>query len=198
VRIGHFVPAYRQQVHVEVAMSMARDTSWAKAAGVEHCPFWVDASGIARARNLAVDTARRLDCDLLLMQDADCFGLPQVGSALGRLMRSMQSAGAAAVGAAFAVRNGASMNCEPARPGELYDGIVGTGLMLIDMRALAALPRPWFVHRDDETGTRVAVGEDVNFCRLVRAAGHRVSVDYTFPTGHASTEVVGTHADAGR
>lgn len=191
LRIGHYVPAYRQSVHVEVAMSLAREASWCAEAGHVHVPFYTDINGIARARNVAVSTAVRAKCDVLLMQDADTFALPEHGySAIERLLATMLEHEAAIVGAPYPMRNGSVMCCEPARPGEVYEGEMGTGLILIDLRRLADLPRPWFSFAETPDGERVTCGEDIGFCRLAKAAGHKVLVDYTIPTGHAFSVVV--------
>lgn len=187
MRIGHVIPAYGQRVHVQVAMALAREAAWCEANGHTHVPFFVDMIGVDRARNVAVSTALRVQCDLLLMQDADTYALPEHNySAIAALMRH----GAAVVGCAVASRNRDRMNCEPARPGETYEGIVGTGLMLLDLRELAAVPRPWFRYQVAEDGESVAMGEDLYFCHRVREAGHRVVVDYSVPTGHVASVVV--------
>ena len=197
MRVAHFVPAYRATVHAEVALGMAREATWCASNGWEHVPFYTDCNGIARARNLAVREAMRHRCDLLLMQDADGFMIPsaETPSAIGHLWRTMHKADAAVVGAVFVVRNGQTVNCEPARPGETYDGEVGTGLMLIDLRRLDSLALPWFVQRDGADGCSVALGEDIGFCRAVSAIGQRVIVDYSIRTGHASSVVEATRID---
>lgn len=186
--IVHAVPAYRQTVHVEVARCMAQDAMTALDLGWRPAQLWVDATGIARARNLIVDRAVAAGARLLLMQDADTFPLlPQGG--LGRLWSTMQESAAAVVGAAVTVRNGEKMNCEPAKPGEVYPGEVGTAYMLIDLAKLRDLPRPWFVHLDSEDGLSVVCGEDIGFCRDVKALGLPVIVDYGIPMGHAESTV---------
>jgi hypothetical protein len=191
VRIGHYLPAYRQSVHVQVALAMAREASWCASAGHVHVPFFTDINGIARARNVAVATAIKAGCDVLLMQDSDTFALPEHNySAIERLLATMLKHEAAIVGAPYPVRNGETMCCEPARPGEVYPGEVGTGLMLIDLRKLADLPRPWFRFVEADDGSTVTCGEDIYFCRLAKAAGHKVLVDYTIPVGHAFSTVV--------
>ncbi len=195
MKIAHFLPAYRSTVHAEVALSMAREATWCASNDWTHVPFYVDCTGIARARNIAIRTAYEAGCDLLLTQDADCFALPkQTYSAIGHLWRVMHKHEAAVVGAAFLVRNGERVNCEPALPGEVYDGEVGTGLMLVDLRRLHDLPRPWFVQQDNADGSGVSVGEDIGFCRAVKSAGHRVLVDYSIATGHAFSTVSATIA----
>ena len=197
MRIAHFIPAYRGVVHSEVAMGMAREATWCAANGWEHVPFSADCNGIARSRNIAVREAMRHRCDLMLMQDADGFVIASATtqSAIAHLWRSMHKRDAAIVGAVFVVRNGQTVNCEPAIPGEVYDGEVGTGLMLIDLRRLTDLPVPWFVQQDSADGCGVLLGEDIGFCRAVRAAGHRVIVDYSIRTGHASSVVESTRLD---
>jgi hypothetical protein len=164
---------------------MAREATWCVEAGHAHVPFFTDINGIARARNVAVSTAIKAGCDLLLMQDADTFALPAHNySALERLSKTLAEHGAAVVAAPVPVRNGKIMNCEPVRDG-VYDGEIGTALMLIDLRLLADMPRPWFQFQETSDGERVTCGEDVYFCRRTKAAGYRVLIDSTIPTGHA-------------
>lgn len=192
LRIAHLLPAYRATVHPEVAIGMSRDATVCAERKWIHMPFCIDAHGIERVRNTGVRMAVERQADLLLMQDADTFALPPAFGALDPLWQTMQKHDAAAVGAAVVVRNGQTMNVEPARPGESYEGEVGTGLMLIDLRKLADLPRPWFRTELHDDGERVRCSEDIAFCRLLKRAGHRVIVDYTFPTGHGYSSVHAT------
>lgn len=193
MKIGHYVPAYGQRVHVQVAMALAREAAWCEHAGHVHAPFFTDMIGVDRARNHAVKIATGADCDLLLMQDVDTYALPEHNySALERLLETMTEHGASVVGAAYASRNRDRVNCEPAKPHEVYEGVVGTGLMLIDLRRLADLPQPWFRYQVADDGMTVTCGEDLYFCRLAKAAGHKVLVDYTIPTGHVASVVVPT------
>jgi hypothetical protein len=195
-RFAHVIPAYRRMVDIDVALGVARDAGYCVDAGFDHAAFYTDCTGIARARNIAVDTATKAGADFLMMQDADVFVMvnettmakspSKFCSGIELLLQTMKATGAAVVGAAVVIRNGNRMNCEPANPGEYYSGDVGTGLMLIDMNKLAKLERPWFVHQDTPDGLKVLCGEDIYFCRKVRGAGHDVIVDYTFQTGHTS------------
>lgn len=153
--------------------------------------LWTDTNGIARSRNRLVKIARDQGARLLLTCDSDTFPLPPTGG-LGAMWEAMHENRAAVVGAAVPVRNGAKMNCEPARPGEIYEGEVGTGYMLIDLFKLRDLETPWFVHRDTQDGLDVECGEDIYFCRKVRAAGHRVLVHFRLPMGHADQSVSAT------
>ncbi len=195
MKVAHLLPAYRGAVHAEVAIGMSRDAIVCAERGWKHVPFLIDAHGVERVRNMGVRVAYENECDLLLMQDADTFSIKPAFGSLESLHRSMEKHGAAAVGAAVVVRNGERMNAEPAKPGESYEGEVGTGIMLIDLRKLADLPRPWFrtlVRADGET---VQESEDIHFCRLLKAHGHKVVVDYTFPTGHGYSSVHASRVD---
>lgn len=191
------IPAYRQQVNVRTAYSWAQDALTAIQLGWNPMLIWVDNSGIARARNTIVETALKGGARMLLMCDSDTFALSPYGG-LGALWETMQKHNAAIVGAAVPTRNGSRMNCEPARPGETYEGEVGTGLMLVDLHALRDLPKPWFVHKDTPDGLRVECGEDIRFCRHAKAHGHSVIVDFTIAMGHADQHVSATGDDGVR
>jgi hypothetical protein len=104
----------------------------------------------------------------------------------------MSETGAAVVGAAVPIRNGDSMNCEPARPGEIYEGVVGTGYMLIDLVKLRDMPKPWFVCELDEHGIDKVVGSDIGFCRLVQNHGQKVVVNFALSMAHAESAAVAT------
>lgn len=177
------IPAYRQQVNVQTAYAWAQDAMTAMELGWKPALIWVDNSGIARARNVIVETAIKQSARLLLMSDSDSFPDVQEGG-LAHMWQTMQQHSAAVVGAAFVTRNGERVNVEPVKPGETYEGEVGTAYMLIDLWKLRDLPKPWFVHRDTDDGLRVACGEDIYFCRHAKANGHTVVVNYALPTGH--------------
>jgi hypothetical protein len=136
MKVAHLLPAYRGTVHAEVAIGMSRDAIVCAERKWLHVPFCIDAHGIDRVRNMGVRLAYEQGADLLLMQDADTFSVRPAFGSLESLWSTMEKHDAAAVGAAVAVRNGDTMNCEPARPGESYEGEVGTGIMLLDLRKL--------------------------------------------------------------
>jgi hypothetical protein len=52
----------------------------------------------------------------------------------------------------------------------------GMGAMLMRTDVVADLPRPWFRHGLNDQGGDI--GEDVGFCRALRAAGHTVFIDH--------------------
>lgn len=55
---------------------------------------------------------------------------------------------------------------------------VGTGFMLIDLKIIKDLKKPWFFWGQN------GESEDFWFCRLAREAGFKVWVDLTIPVGH--------------
>lgn len=66
---------------------------------------------------------------------------------------------------------------------------VGMGAMLMRSDVVRDLPKPWFTHgRHPKTGGDI--GEDIVFCRALRAAGHTIYIDHDLSKeiGH-----VGTH-----
>ena len=189
------MPAYRQTLHVQTAYAWSQDAITALELGWRPFHLWVDATGITRARNIMVQKALDAGARMLLTCDSDTFPLAGHGG-LGALWKTMQRLDAAVVGAAVITRNGTRMNCEPARPGECYEGEVGTGYMLIDLFKLRELPRPWFVQHDAPDGQAVVCGEDIAFCRAARAAGHRVIVDFTIAMGHADQSIAASDPGA--
>ena len=183
------IPAYGQRVHIGTALALAQDNATALSLGWKPLLLWTDCNSIEVARNLIVKQSIESGARLLLMTDSDTAA---IGGALDHLWQSMQSTGAAVVGAAVPIRNGDSMNCEPARPGEVYEGVVGTGCILIDLVKLRDLPRPWFRCEFNEDGTEKTVGSDIGFCRAVQRHGQRVIVDFSLQTMHAEVSAVAT------
>lgn len=180
-------PAYRQSIHIGAALALAQDNAFSMQQGWRPLLLWTDCNSIEVARNIIVKQAIDAGARLLLMMDADTF---PVDDGLASMWQAMQETGAAVVGAAVPVRNGSGMNCEPARPGEIYEGVVGTGYILIDLVKLCELPKPWFRVELSEDGTSKAVGSDIGFCRSASDAGHVVAVNYRLQMVHA--EIVAT------
>ncbi len=183
------IPAYKQQVHIGTALALAQDNATALSLGWKPLMLWTDCNSIELARNLIVKQSVDAGARLLLMTDSDTAG---IGGSLAHMWQAMQETAAAVVGAAVPVRNGESMNCEPARPGEVYEGVVGTGCILIDLWKLRDVPRPWFRCEFSADGTEKAVGSDIGFCRLVQQHGHKVIVDYALPMMHAEMSAIAT------
>src|SRR5678810_803963 len=126
------VPAYRQQINVRTAQNWVQDSLCAAQMGWRSLLLWTDINSIECARNTIVKQAEDIGARLLLMCDADTTPVQPEGG-LKSMWDVMCETGAAVVGAAVPVRNGSTMNCEPAKPGEVYEGVVGTGYILIDL-----------------------------------------------------------------
>lgn len=194
MNIALVIPAYRQSIHIETARCWAQDALTAVSLGWRPYMFWTDCNSIEVARNSIVREAERAECRLLLMCDSDTAPVPLEGG-LRSMWDVMCETGAAVVGAAVPVRNGSSMNCEPARPGEVYEGVVGTGYMLVDLLKLRSLPRPWFRMTLSPDGTSKALGSDIGFCRAVQSAGHKVVVNYRLPMAHVEQSAIATRVN---
>lgn len=187
------VPAYRQQINVRAAQNWTQDTIAAMQMGWRPLMLWTDINSIECARNTIVKQAEGAGARLLLMCDADTMPMLPDGG-LRPMWDAMSETGAAVVGAAVPVRNGSTMNCEPANPGEVYEGVVGTGYMLIDLFKLRNVPKPWFSVVLSDDGTEKAVGSDIGFCRLVQSRGLKVVVNYRLPMAHSETVATATRA----
>lgn len=64
---------------------------------------------------------------------------------------------------------------------------LGTGLLLLDLAALAVVPKPWFGYGTTPSGE--FVGEDIYFCHRARAAGLSVWCDPTIAVGHIGERI---------
>jgi len=72
----------------------------------------------------------------------------------------------------------------------------GMGAMLMRTDVVADLPRPWFRHGINEHGGDI--GEDVGFCRALRAAGHTIYIDHdlTKEVGHIGQYIYRAQTEA--
>ncbi len=197
MRIGHFIPAYRQAIHPSVADQREDDAVWALSNGHSWQRMWLDVFSCDLARNMAIETALRTECDYLMMQDADVWahdpGNPTMAApALPLLMETAEATGAGAVAAICALRRRDSrVNVEPFRPGEVYLAEkVGTGMILIDIRQIRKISEaykgPWFARTyKDSRQTELDVGGDVFFALALRQHLVQVAVDGRIATHHA-------------
>jgi hypothetical protein len=191
MKIALAIPAYQQRVHMMTAHTWAQDMATAIEIGWHPLLVWTDINNIEIARNAIVNQAEQAGARLLLMCDSDTTPVP-LGGGLRSMWDVMCETSAAVVGAAVPVRNGDRMNCEPAKPGEVYEGVCGTGYMLVDLVKLRNLPKPWFRCQMAEDGMSKAVGSDIGFCRDVQSAGHGVIVNYRLAMAHAEISAVAT------
>jgi hypothetical protein len=72
-------------------------------------------------------------------------------------------------------------------PDELVEvDATGSGCIMYDMSIFREMPFPWFKFRaDPETGA--GIGEDIGFCKDLKAAGYRIFVDTSVPSDHLAT-----------
>lgn len=72
----------------------------------------------------------------------------------------------------------------------------GMGAMLMRTDVVKDLPRPWFRHGINEQGGDI--GEDVGFCRALRAAGHTIYIDHDLSKGikHIGQHSYGIQAES--
>jgi hypothetical protein len=185
MRLGYFVPAYGGHVRSELLNTMLHDYTHCLAAGIEFRFFAHDVQPVDRARNLAVQRARELECQWLFMLDADVWADPS-GSPLEQLFDTLADTGACAAAAVVPTRAGV-LNVEPVKPHQRYAcDKIGTAMMLLDLARLDALApgHTWFRYQLDDDGIGVRAGEDVFFCREVQRLGGTVVANYQIPTRH--------------
>ncbi len=163
MKIGIFIPAYRESVHVETAYTLVREVAWCRERGIVPVPFHRANCTIDQARNWALHTAKAQRLHALLMLDADCAAPAVLSHLLPRILDG------AAVAALVVQGRDGRPNTGP------HEGEVGTGIMLINCAAIE-WPAPWFRTELTDDGTAVRVGEDIGFCRQVRAHGRTVDV----------------------
>lgn len=75
-----------------------------------------------------------------------------------------------------AKRDGQRISTTPASTGLEAVDTVGLAVLLMRTDVVASLPRPWFRHGLNDAGGDI--GEDVMFCRALRAAGHQIYIDH--------------------
>jgi hypothetical protein len=75
--------------------------------------------------------------------------------------------------------------------GELLEcDATGGGCLMFNMEIFRKIPYPWFEAIKEPSGQ--VIGEDINFCQKLKAAGYRIFVDTSVPAGHLSTMVINT------
>lgn len=73
-------------------------------------------------------------------------------------------------------RDGQRIETRPNSTGLEAIDSVGLAVMLMRLDVVMDLPRPWFQHGRNAQGDDI--GEDVMFCRALRAAGHEIVIDH--------------------
>lgn len=156
------------------------------------CGYWP----VDFARNVAVERARKAGADWLLMVDNDNVPHPET---LARIALA-NDRGLDVLGFACPILTDAGL-CPNVQAGEVADAKsdaefeeipeLGSACMAIRMSVFERLMRPYFrvgVNEEMlECGLGHAAGEDIGFCRAVRAAGFRVHMARGVGADHYKT-----------
>lgn len=94
-----------------------------------------------------------------------------------------------------AMRDGKRIETTPKSSGLESVDHVGPAVMLMRTDVVAGLERPWFEHGRNERGGDV--GEDVMFCRKLRAVGYEIYIDHDLSKeiGHIGQHTYRPRAD---
>lgn len=86
------------------------------------------------------------------------------------------------------IRDGSLVYTDAQSTGVVEVDGLGFGVLLMQTDIVKALPRPWFRYGWN-AGRRSTIGEDVDFCRRLREAGHRLYIDQDLSKeiGHIGT-----------
>ncbi len=191
MKIGHWIPAYNEQVNVNI-LSQALMDSMVLADQGHNYRFWAQHScDLVWMRNNALDRALTLGLDYLLMQDADCY-CDAPGGIAAPLLATAEKTGATVTGALVTMRTDPpKANVWPVHPGKIYEcDKIGTGIVLINLNKV----REWYddyagpcFFRTYETdkGVKQAVGLDIFFSYVVKEHGLLIC-DATVPTVHVN------------
>ncbi len=194
MKVGHYIPAYNEQVHTGVMRQACREAVGAYSSGVDMARWTQHSCDLIANRNQAMNKALMSGLDFLFMQDADVYSEAPSG-VIGQLIKVALDTKATLVGAPVWCRTDPPrMNIAPwdesACPGQVFEvEKMGSGMILIDL----ARVREWYdeyqgpcfqrVYEDDRAITP-QVGSDIYFCKVVRAHGGRIVCDARIPTVH--------------
>jgi hypothetical protein len=129
---------------------------------------------------------------MLLMVDSD-VAVAGGGSSLKYLLPLMLEKKCALAGLPVMLRRAEQLpdgrwkntvNVSPIFAGEVYQGRVATGILLINLEQVRDLEQPWFLDIRNDLNTERTTTQDMYFCDKVRDAGGKVYVDFRVPTVH--------------
>lgn len=190
LKIDHWVPAYNQQINVNIVPQTHRDAMHAAEAGHVY-RFWSQHScDLVAMRNQALHRSLCDGFDYLLMQDSDVFSTAPQGP-LMPMLETMRETEATVVGALVTMRtNPPRANVWPVYPGEVFEAEkIGTGMVLLDLNKI----REWYEDYDGPCFQRAyktnksiepQTGMDIFFSYVVREHGGTVVCDGRIPTVH--------------
>ncbi len=192
MRIAHFIPCARGEMSDATAESMVQTALWIAANGHTRIRLHAHDPWIHMARNRALAQSIAMECDYLLMQDAD-VSFDECDPVLEMLLESIVAHDASAVAAGVRRRARTErVAASSTKPAQIYEAEVGTGLLLIDVNRVAAISPPWFDVELNASGTGVVADEGPLFSRKLKAAGQKVYCDFTFPTVHLERRALAT------
>jgi hypothetical protein len=192
VKIGHYIPAYNEQVNVNIMSQTLMDSIQCANAGHEY-RFWAQHScDLIAMRNQTLNRALVTGLDYLFMQDSDVFS-DAPGGPLLPLLEVAEHTGATITAALVSMRTDPPRaNVWPVRVGEVYEAEkVGTGMVLLNLNKI----REWYdeyqgpcfqrVYEDDRAITP-KIGSDIFFSYVVRDHGGTIVCDARIPTTHVN------------
>lgn len=190
LKVGHYVPAYNEQVNVSIVSQALMDATAMTMLGHNY-RFWAAHScDLIAMRNQALEKALNLELDYLFMQDADVYSDAR-GGALGPLLETAIDTGATITGALVTMRTDPpKANVWPVHVGEVYEADkIGTGMVLLNLNKI----RPWYgdytgpcfsrVYETDK-GITPKIGSDIFFSYVVRQHGGLIVCDASVSTVH--------------
>jgi hypothetical protein len=191
-RLCHWIPAYNEQVSVNVVSQVLRDAFSCAENGVSYTFRGGHSCDLVWLRNQALDRAIREGYDWMVQQDADVFSEAAGGPILD-LLQTAEETGATVTGALVSMRTDPPRaNVWPVHPGEVFEADkIGTGLVLINLNKVREwyddYQGPCFARTyDTDKGVVQKIGLDVYFCYVVRQHGGLIVCDARIPTVHVN------------
>lgn len=209
IRLAIGIPAYRGAICAyQAQMWLAFGQALERVIGKEFeivLGLFVDITGVERARNRLLHDAMAADADWLLMIDSDTWVESQdvAASPLGAGVALLRMIGDAAMNEIAVIAApvrisllgekaiAAYKRFEDGTSKQLYTNDVAKGIQDVDEvgAAVMAINLHAALACNAKFEFTDALSEDREFCRQMRAAGHRVALDGRVRTGHLSREI---------
>lgn len=191
-RLCHWVPAYNEQVNINIASQAMRDLVWCSDNGISYTFRGGHSCDLVWLRNSALDRAIRDGYDWMVQQDADVFSDAPLGP-IEALIRTARETGATIAGALVTMRTDPpKANVWPVHVGEVFEADkIGTGMVLINLNKMrewyADYQGPCFARTyETDKGVVQKIGLDIFFSYVVRQHGGLIVCDATVPTTHVN------------
>lgn len=191
-KLDHWVPAYNEQVNLNVASQAMRDAFWCAENGISYRFRGSHSCDLVWMRNACLDRSLREGYDWLVMQDADVFSEAPRGP-IESLLRNARETGATITSALVTMRTDPPRaNVWPVHVGEVFEADkVGTGMVLLNLNKIRewyeGYQGPCFARTyDTDKGVVQKIGLDIYFSYVVRQHGGLIVCDATVPTVHVN------------